>query len=288
MSRLCALILFTTLIPYLSSCGQEEIDNLTRENEALKAEITSSRFESKELSAKIASLEQENQELKETDQNYFARAMDAFNTANTKSALQATIDKFTQLIDKFPNSQYVSEARKHIGELRKRISELDRSRLAMARLDSALFTHDFGKANKQLAKLKSLVTDTKYKKLKQIVEKEKNKPLYITINKLISDFGTLNKSWDMSVFDYKGKNVQFEATFTIIDRESKTLLAYSAGWGKGSSVRVYYDKSNLAQYFTNTDPQCCDNRYIVTGKTNLYRNTGGLYVTAEKINVIRH
>lgn len=274
MSRMRVAILCTILVSSLSGCGREEIGKLRGENEALKA--------------KIALLEQENQELKQTDHSHFSRAVDALNVADSKSSLQAAVDGFTQLINKFPHSQYVPEARQHIGDLRKRISVIDRSQMAMAKFDFALIAHNFDEATKQLTSLKALVTVNEHMKLYRILVNEKNKPLETTINKLVSDFGTLRGSTDMRYFDLIGMKVRFKATFSAIDRNRKELRAHSTGYGEGSAIDVYYDGTSLEAYFTNNDPKCCDNRYIVTGKTNIYRNTFDLYVKAEEIEVIRH
>ena len=240
------------------------------------------------LKSRVGSLEEENAKLKETDQNYFSRGIDALKFADSKGGLQSALDIFEQLAAKFPQSPYLHETQQHISYIQKRIGNIERIEVAKIRFESALGSNNFSEASAALEILGGYIPDKGYKTLSARLYEEQNKPLEITINKLISDFGTYKSQRNMqNMYGMLNKRVIVYATFSWIDRSRKELRAYSDGWGKGSVISVFYDGTNMEGYFTDNDPKCCNNRYIITGITR-YSNTYELYIKAEKIEVISH
>lgn len=96
----------------LAGCGQQEMEKLKAENRA--------------LADKVQALEQENAKLKETDQSYFNRGVDALKGADTKATLQSASDIFGQLVEKFPQSPYLPKAQEHIADIQKKIANADK------------------------------------------------------------------------------------------------------------------------------------------------------------------
>lgn len=168
-------LIFATLL--LAGCGQQELDKLRAENQALKT--------------KVSSLEQENEQLKETDQNYFARSIDKIKTARTdedqpdltaqsKADLQDAGDIFEALIAKFPASPYVVKAKGYVLQIRKKVHELERIETGKETFYTALAAHDFYKATVALRGIKTLIPNDEYKALNRRISEEKNKPIEIT------------------------------------------------------------------------------------------------------------
>jgi len=63
----------------------------------------------------------------------------------------------------------------------------------------------------------------------------------------------------------------------------RELTAYSSGCAEGSSMSVFYEKTNLETLFTSKDPKCSE-QYMVTGELKFFSNTGSPYIQAEEIN----
>jgi outer membrane murein-binding lipoprotein Lpp len=258
----------------ISGCGQQEIDRLKSENVALKS--------------KMDALEQENTKLKETDQAYFNRGIDAMKNANTKSSLQSSLDAFTQLTEKFPESSYSAKAQQYVADIREKLTNIDRAETAKVKFEGALNAHKFTEASSALQSLSVLISEDEYKTLASRLYNEKNKPLETTVNKLVSQFGSYKDRLEpQNAFGMLDKRVKIEVTFTMIDRDRKELHAYSDGWAKGSPISVFYEGTNMADYFTDNDPECCDNRYIVVGVTKMYSDSDQLYIKAEKIDQLQ-
>jgi len=274
MARFKLLLYVLAVSLAMSGCGQKEIDRLKSENAVLKS--------------KVETLEQENTKLKETDQAYFTKGIDAMKSADTKSALQSSLDVFTQLTEKFPNSSYSAKAQQYTADIRKKLANIDRAEAAKVKFEDALNSHKFAEASAALQSLSALIPKDDYKTLASRLHDEKNRPLDTTVNKLVSEFGSYKGRWDLqNAFGMLDKRVKVEVTFTSVDRDRKELRADSDGWGKGSSISVFYDGTNMVDYFTSNDPKCCDNRYVVIGVTKMYSNADQLYIKAERIEQIR-
>jgi hypothetical protein len=196
------LLVCAAILMGLSGCGQGDIEKLKAENEALKQEIA---------------------KLKETDQSYFGKGVDQLKAANSKDSLQASLDTFTQLVEKFPQSPYLPKAHENISSIKQKIADLEKIETGRQKFSAALSEHHFELASAELRKLKSLIPEDEHKTLSEKLYEEKNKPLETTINKLVSEFGTKNRGWDSSVFKMIDMRVRFDATFTRIDRDRKAL-----------------------------------------------------------------
>lgn len=241
------------------------------------------------LRAKVDSLERDNAKLKETDQSYFNRGVDTLKIANSKASLQSALDTFGQLVTKFPQSSYFHKTQQYMSDIRKRIADMERIETAKAKFESAIGSKSFSEASSALGTLKGNIPDEEHKALCIRLYEEQNKPLETTINKLVSEFGSYKYRWDtQNAYGMLNKRVRVGATFTSVDRYRKELRACSDGWGEGSTIRVFYEGTNMENDFTNNDPKCCNNRYIVTGITKMYSNVAELYIKAEKIDVIRY
>jgi len=93
----------------------------------------------------------------------------------------------------------------------------------------------------------------------------------------------MNRNWDPKIFKMIGMRIKFNCSFSSsVDRDRKSLTAYNGKHLEGSSIELFYEKSNMEEYFTQNDPNI-ENMYTVTGKLNIYSNSGQLYVSAEKI-----
>jgi hypothetical protein len=249
---------------FFYGCQQQEMERLKSENESLKT--------------KVKSLEEEIVKLKETDQNYFNKGVDAFNRAHSQTDYQSAADIFKQLIQKFPNSPYVTQSQHYISEITQKTSDMEKINAETTNFETAINNHNFGAASIALEKLKPLISQEEYNELNKRLYDEKNKPIETTINELVADFGD-EGTGPNRLF---GKVVKFPANFGYIDRGRRELTAYSEGCAKGSSISVFYNGTNMEDYFTRHDPDC-KTRYMVTGKTMIYRNAFILYVQAKSI-----
>ncbi len=285
------LLFCLTLLVGLSACGQQELEKLSAENQVLKTKVLDLEQENIEigmLRARIQDLEQENAKLKETDQIYFSRALDTFNNATSKASLQSALDMFIELTEKFPRSTYLPKVKQHIAEIQKKISDIERMETIRSAFNNAMASRQFATASAELEKLKLFIPINEHKALSAKLSEEQNKPTETTINRLVSDFGSLMSKFDVKgMLAMDGQRVRVEATFTSIDRGRKELRADSDGWGKGSTLSVFYKGTSMEDHFTDNDPKCCNNRYIVTGVTKIYSNADQLYIKADKIEIVR-
>jgi len=99
----------------LSGCGQEEIQKLRSENEALKN--------------KVASLEQEISKLKETADYHYQQGV-SFLSANKYEDAKV---EFETVIEKYPLSPLVTSAERQLGKVKKELKKIEAQRIAEER-----------------------------------------------------------------------------------------------------------------------------------------------------------
>lgn len=151
-------------------------------------------------------------------------------------------------------------------------------------IDQFLYKQEFDQAKALLQSVKSSLTDDKYNSLVKKISDYEFPPMYITINQLTADLGKLEftEAWDFWMRK-KIKRVKVPAYFSSsVDRMRRELTAYSSGCAEGSSMSVFYEKTNMEAFFTSEDPKC-SNKYIVTGELKFFSNTGSPYIQAESI-----
>jgi len=93
-------ILVVLLILMFSSCSRKELNDLRTENQTLKS--------------KIASLEQENNKLKETADYHFQQAVDAVKSEDYQKASE----EFEIVIEKYPNSPLMNPAKQQLASVK--------------------------------------------------------------------------------------------------------------------------------------------------------------------------
>lgn len=244
-----------------SGCGKQEREKLKAENAALKAE---------------------NAKLKETEQNMFSQAIDDNNLANKtlkSEDLNKVASSFNAFIEKYPNSQYVPEARKYVAQIQKKLENLQILSKTKDDFQSALSAHNFSKALSDIYRIKPLISAADYKDMLSRLNAEKNKPT--TINLLVSKYGHSEETSPYIAL------VKVFAYLSGVDRENKQVDGYSEGCVTGSSVVIYYDDSNMESDLNRHDPDC-NQKYIVTGTLNNSYNPflgvpSELYIVAKKI-----
>jgi len=264
----CKIISIVSILVFLSGCNQRELDKLKTENQELKN--------------RVATLEQENTKLKETDQYYFNKGIDSLGAASTKDDYQKTIDVFNQLTEKFPLSTYKPKALEYLGIAQKKLANIEKIEKGRGIIESSINELKFDTATNELQKIKTLISQDEFNSYKTLIYEEKNKPLETTINKIISEYGSKNRNWDASLFKMIGLRVKVLGNFSSIDRDRMMISAYSDGPVQGSRIEVNYESSNMKESFTNNDPSSSQ-RYAITGKIKMYSNSGDIYIDAEKI-----
>jgi len=258
-------ILVVLLILMFSSCSRKELNDLRTENQTLKS--------------KIASLEQENNKLKETADYHFQQAVDAVKSEDYQKASE----EFEIVIEKYPNSPLMNPAKQQLASVKIELDKISRVENGKKSIEDAISQKDYEKATIELNRIKKLISSDDYNDYNKRIYEEKHKPVETTINKLISDFGSMNRNWDPKIFKMIGMRIKFNCSFSSsVDRDRKSLTAYNGKHLEGSSIELFYEKSNMEEYFTQNDPNI-ENMYTVTGKLNIYSNSGQLYVSAEKI-----
>ncbi|MCB9489690.1 MAG: hypothetical protein H6684_13235 [Deltaproteobacteria bacterium] len=106
----------------LAGCQTAELESLRQQNKELSATNASLATEVDELSKKMEVLEKENTRLKETDQYQFQLGVDAYAHGKFDEAKKA----FIALIDRYPKSQLVTEAKKNLGNAENQIRRIER------------------------------------------------------------------------------------------------------------------------------------------------------------------
>jgi hypothetical protein len=281
--RLNVVVLLVVLVGM--GCGGEERRRLEGENTALKARVAS-------LDETVRRLQETVRRLQETDQAYLAKAVELLKAAHaqpTVANLRAASEAYADVIAKFPASPSVPAARERLNWLLARIKDAIKVEQAQQQMEAAVAAGRFDDARASVEQVKLLIGAATYERLVNRIDEEKSKPTETTINRLVSTWGTREGKRELGGdIGLGGRRVKVDATFASIDRNRKSLNAYSDGWAKGSSLTVFYGGSNLEGHFTDNDPKCCGNRYTVIGTLRVYSNSDDIYIKADRIDVISH
>jgi tetratricopeptide (TPR) repeat protein len=102
------LVSFTALVGCSTGKTETELAEVRKENETLKR--------------KIESLEEENESLKRTGEYHYRLAVDEQEKGNLEKAKT----EYEEVVNKYPDSGYVSEARKRLGEVEAKIARSEK------------------------------------------------------------------------------------------------------------------------------------------------------------------
>ena len=273
----CAVLFWATL------SGNEQLAQLKVASERPKNDLQVAREELVKLDSENVQLRTENANLKETDQAVFSKGVEEHLAVNSKESMQLALGTFTEFTAKFPKSPLVPNAKQHIAELQKSISDIEQLEAARVKFEDALRANRFKDANEALQKLSGLVSADEHKTLSSRLYEAENRPIEMTVNELVSRFGSLVRSGNL--WDLLGKRVKVEASFGYIARDRKSIEAHNDSsmiGGTGTHVTVFYAGSNMEERFTRGDPNPA-RRYTITGTVGTYRNSDDPYIRAEKI-----
>ena len=268
----------------VAACGQEEINTLKTENTKLKAQI--------------AQLQKENNELKETEQNRFNRAVDLLKAANDLKSYRKAEETFNEFISKFPSSSYLAQAQKNKQEAKNKADNIEKIDNAKADIKKFIASRNWKAANRTLQNIKNDISQERYEKIKKLIEDERYKPEKTTIDKLVSEIYDLHHSDDISSwekyhnFEQKGRKVEvigYAKGGAWLNTKRKTIeFNGKPGCLNGQDITVFYDKTNLVNYFLNVNPESikCGDAYRIIGKAAKYSNSSDIYIQAESIERI--
>ncbi len=275
------LILFGGFLLIFSGCGIKELkqENLELSDAILRLEktITKQKNTISQLQVKIQTLE-------ETDQHYFNVAIDAYNKAQaskTTESYQTTIDDFTLLVQKFPKSPYLADAKTYISTSQKEIGKIKAIKKGKDNIDSAIAKHNFNNAYAALNKIKVLISEGEYKTLSERIYEEKNKPLEVAIRDLVAEPRKYHK-----------KRVKLDSLKIFgnnIERGSfDTRLSTGSGftdYDGDVSIEVFYsDVEDASSVWRNLSSDRRPTISSVIGIFNLYSNSYSEgYIRAQKI-----
>lgn len=266
----CILLTFCLLTSILIGCSSNEVDTL-------KAEV-------ERLSSENASLKSENEKLKQNDQYYYSNAIEKLNAAEKskdEGDYNSAYDLFQQLIDKFPNSPYVENAKKQQEIISTILSNLKNIREGLEAIDTAIKDQNYAIAEEKLQSLKGKISDDEYNEINTKIYEAKNKPIEVTIRTL-----------QANAVDYIGKRVEVK-NLKVRDNNlsRKAFRTYSSTGSKSfeydtdASIEVFYDRMNDVDTWVNLSS---DDAPIINviGTFNVYSNdwTQG-YISAEKITI---
>ena len=253
------------------------------DSQKLENELQAAREELSKLESENVQLRTENAKLKETDQAVFSKGVEEHLAADSKERMRLALDTFTELTTKFPKSPLIPNAKQHIAELQKSISDIEQLETARSKFEDALRAHRFKDANAALQQLSGLVSADERKSLSSRLYEAENRPIEMTVNELVSRFGSLVRSGN--ILDLLGKRVKVEASFGYISRERKSIDAHNDSGmfgGKGTHVTVFYAGSNMEEQFTRGDPNP-QRWYTIIEVVRMFGNFDEPYILAERI-----
>lgn len=267
------LILLICCINF-TACDNGELERLRQENASLKAQVA---------------------ELSETEQNRFNKAVDLFNTANDLQSYHLAEKTFGSFIEKFPTSSYLESAKQHKQQAKNKADNIEKVANTKAEIASLIAQRKWGAATNKVNSIKNLIERSEYNALLKQIREERYKPEKITIDRLVAEIDALNGD-KFSNFIEKGRRVEIIGYSTsYIDVKNKSFTVYGkAGCRKGENVEVFYEDTNLVDYFLDLNPQCGD-KYRVVGtahkKLSLFgvsaiRSDIDIYIIAETIERI--
>jgi|GEM_PF-5159348 len=172
------------LVFLFSGCADKKLE---REMQKLKSENQS-------LKSVITQLESEIKIAQEIDQYYFTRGQDSFRLAQknkSKENYHYCIEMFSHLIEKFPNSNYISQSKSYISKAQKGIEVVATLENGVMDVEKAIKENDQPKALNSLEKIKDILEAPEYRKLKdktkRMMNKSKEEKAISVVEKLINE-----------------------------------------------------------------------------------------------------
>ncbi len=251
-------------------------------NGKLEQEIQTLRSENQKLKHTIAQLEIEIRKLKETDQDYFNSGVDAYNKARSnksKEDFQSAVDIFTQLVQKFPQSSYLSKAKQYINSSQREIVKIEKTEKAKRNIEVAITEHNFEEATVELQKSKDLFTQDEYKTISKRLDEEKNKPFEINLRDLQAE-----------PLKYVGKRVKVGPLKVLYNRVGRASFRTFSSTGSGLddydvdvSIEIFYNKTDNPYVWRHLSSDGNPVVYVI-GIFKVYSNDWSKgYIQAEKI-----
>lgn len=276
----------------------DEYISLKEKNDSLEKTVASLNLTINKLKTEVALLRSENASLKDTDQAYFNKAIDSFRTSKTISDFKKAEDLFDCLIEKFPNSPYANHVKDYKQKIQKEIDRLKPLENFEHEYNLFISKKDWGKALELLDKNKSILTDSDFRKRKEHIEFEKNRPIKTTINRLISDCATLaNEDYQKFIYTFMSVKYQYRVELTgyirsdiDVRRDRKTINIYNNIVSYGTNIEVFYSSldKKIIDYITDNNFGC-DYKHAyklnVIGTVRLYNNSDAPYIVAEKLEI---
>lgn len=274
----------------------DEYISLKEKNDSLEKTVASLNLTINKLKTEVALLRSENASLKDTDQAYFNKAIDSFRTSKTISDFKKAEDLFDCLIEKFPNSPYANHVKDYKQKIQKEIDRLKPLENFEHEYNLFISKKDWGKALELLDKNKSILTDSDFRKRKEHIEFEKNRPIKTTINRVISAVGTRADKDKYFVITRNAYQYRVELTGYLrfehyVDRARKKITIHNNSDGiNGEQIDVFYsslDKETI-NYFTDNSFEF-DLKYTyklnVIGTVRIYDGRNIPYIDAEKLEI---
>lgn len=274
----------------------DEYISLKEKNDSLEKTVASLNLTINKLKTEVDLLKRENASFKDTDQSYFNRAIDSFRTSKTISDFKKAEDIFDCLIEKFPNSPYANNAKDYKQKIQKEIDRLKPLENFEHEYNLFISKKDWEKALELLDKNKSILTDSDFRKRKEHIEFEKNRPIKTTINRVISAVGTRADKDKYFVITRNAYQYRVELTGYFrferdVDRARKKITINNNSDGiNGEQIDVFYsslDKETI-DYFTDNSFEF-DLKYTyklnVIGTVRIYDGRNIPYIDAEKLEI---
>ena len=274
----------------------DEYISLKEKNDSLEKTVASLNLTINKLKTEVDLLKRENASFKDTDQSYFNRAIDSFRTSKTISDFKKAEDLFDCLIEKFPNSSYANHVKGYKQKIQKEIDRLKSLENFEHEYNLFISKKDWEKALELLDKNKSILTDSDFRKRKEHIEFEKNRPIKTTINRVISGVGTRADKDILFVITRNAYQYRVELTGYLrfehyVDRARKKITIHNNSHGmNGEQIDVFYsslDKETI-DYFTDNSFEF-DFKYTyklnVIGTVRIYDGCNIPYIVAEKLEI---
>lgn len=274
----------------------DEYISLKEKNDSLEKTVASLNLTINKLKTEVDLLKRENASFKDTDQSYFNRAIDSFRTSKTISDFKKAEDIFDCLIEKFPNSPYANNAKDYKQKIQKEIDRLKPLENFEHEYNLFISKKDWEKALELLDKNKSILTDSDFRKRKEHIEFEKNRPIKTTINRVISAVGTRadkDKYFFItrSAYQYRVELTGYFSSEFRVDRARKKITIHNNSDGiNGEQIDVFYSSLNkkIIDYITDNNFNC-DYKHAyklnVIGTVRIYDDSNAPYIVAEKLEI---
>ena len=219
--------------------------------------------------------------LKGTDIYYYKNAISSFEYAcenKSLSELEDAKNALTGLLDKFPNSNYLADAKIKLKELILLKNRIQKRNSISEQINAYNNLYQFNNSLKLLSKSKQFFDDSEYDELRNDIIKQRDKPIQVSIRELISQSSK-----------YDGKIVEVNELRAISnDIQSKFFLTYkSTGSGRldyDTDLRIlicYAKATNRDQLIYLTGDNYPE--MTVTGKFVNLSLFGSSYIDAKEI-----